>query len=156
MWTGGVRVAVPDREGRVLLVRQWHDGRDIWMLPGGMIEAGEDAEQAAVREVQEETGLAITLEKMLWHVEEVSAARGQRFVNFFLAAPCDGTPALGTDPERADGAQALREVRFMCRKEAEQLETLYPAFLKAELWPLLESAPGGPGAHNPFKRREKT
>ncbi|MEU8901699.1 NUDIX hydrolase [Nocardia sp. NPDC048505] len=50
-----------ERAGAVLLVRRapgvFLAGR--WELPGGGIEPGERAEQAAVREVAEETGLVI-------------------------------------------------------------------------------------------------
>ena len=38
MWTGGVRAIVLDDRKRMLLVRQYHDGKDIWMVPGDTIE----------------------------------------------------------------------------------------------------------------------
>ncbi len=44
---------------KVLL--RMHEKYDIWLPPGGHIELDEDPVQAAVREVQEETGLVITL-----------------------------------------------------------------------------------------------
>jgi mutator protein MutT len=49
------------RNGRdeVLLVRRADDGN--WELPGGRIEVGESAMSAAVREVAEEAGVAITI-----------------------------------------------------------------------------------------------
>lgn len=71
-----------DDKNRMLMVCQHHEDRDIWMVPGGGIEEGESSLEAAVREVDEETGLDVQIEKLLWHVEEVSE-RGQRFVNFF-------------------------------------------------------------------------
>ena len=43
MWIGGVRAIILDEGDRMLLVKQHHEGRDIWMVPGGMIEEGEGA-----------------------------------------------------------------------------------------------------------------
>jgi len=149
MWTGGARAVIQDEEGRVLMLRQRHEGRDIWMLPGGTIEADEDAMQAARREVKEETGLDVAIGPMLWHVEEVSETKGQRFVNFFLATIEGGALSLGHDPERGN-AQVMQEARFMTRQDMEEVENLYPAYLKDELWSLLEVRSA---AHNPFKLR---
>ena len=72
MWIGGVRVIVMDDKNRMLMVCQHHEDRDIWMVPGGGIEEGESSLEAAVREVDEETGLDVQIEKLLLHVEEVS------------------------------------------------------------------------------------
>ncbi|MFI6687973.1 methyltransferase, FxLD system [Streptomyces sp. NPDC050485] len=50
----GAAVVVTDASGRVLLGRST---RDMWELPGGRIETGEAAPAAAVRELEEESGL---------------------------------------------------------------------------------------------------
>ena len=151
MWVGGARAIVLDSEKRVLMVRQYHEERDIWMVPGGGIEDGENAEQAAVREVKEETGLDIKILRLLWHVEEVSEKRGQRFVNFFLAEVKGGVLGLGKDPERDENGQVLREMRFMTREEIERVETLYPEYLRKELWDILS---GDLKGYNTFKIRQ--
>ena len=45
--------------GRVLLL--WHPKHAMWLPPGGHIEAGELPDDAAVREVLEETGVRVRL-----------------------------------------------------------------------------------------------
>jgi ADP-ribose pyrophosphatase YjhB (NUDIX family) len=139
MWTGGVRVIIPDAEGRILLVRQHHEGRDIWMAPGGGIEDGENSRDAAIREVLEETGLIIHVGRLLWHVEEASE-RGQRFVNFFLGKVIGGQPELGSDPELGDD-QVLDELKFFSKEEIAGLELVYPDYLRDEVWDVLAEAP---------------
>ena len=47
------------RDGRVLVVHRLR--YDDWSLPKGKLEAGESFEQAALREVYEETGYTCTL-----------------------------------------------------------------------------------------------
>ena len=149
MWIGGVRVIIFDDKKRILLVKQSHEGRDIWMVPGGGIEDGESAAQAAVREVREETGLDIEVLRMIWHVEEVSE-RGQRFVNFFTARITGGTLELGADPEFDEDHQVLREVRFMTRDEVQNIENIYPEYLRNELWELSDD---DMSRHDVFKMR---
>ncbi|MDR0519183.1 MAG: NUDIX hydrolase [Clostridiales Family XIII bacterium] len=155
MWTGGARVIIVDadgggaeldglagggtvadgseREPRILLVRQRHEGRDIWMPPGGAVEPDENSRDAAAREVLEETGLAVKIGHLLWHVEEVSEKRGQRFVNFFLGTITGGCAKLGTDPELGDN-QVLADLKFFSKKEITEIEHVYPDFLRNEIW----------------------
>jgi 8-oxo-dGTP pyrophosphatase MutT (NUDIX family)/ribosomal protein S18 acetylase RimI-like enzyme len=54
------RIACADRSGRILMMhwRDPYDGYQLWEPPGGGVEEGEDDDAAAVREWQEETGLA--------------------------------------------------------------------------------------------------
>ena len=63
-------------------------GREaIWALPKGHIDGRETAEQAAVREVREETGLRTQLDELLGEVSYWFRADGTRIhktVTFFL------------------------------------------------------------------------
>jgi ADP-ribose pyrophosphatase YjhB (NUDIX family) len=148
MWHGGVRVIIPGEDGRILLVRQQHEGKDIWMVPGGAIEEGESSLDAAIREVVEETGLIIHVGRLVWQVEEVSEERGQRFVNFFLGSIIGGHPELGEDPELGDG-QVLAELRFFSREEVAALEHVYPENLRDEVWEEIADA----GARSAYRIR---
>ncbi len=143
MWVGGVRVVIANEEGKILMVRQHHEERDIWMVPGGGIEEGENSIEAAVREAKEETGLDIEVTGVAWHIEEVSEERGQRFVNYMLGQIKGGELALGSDPEFDDQHQVLREVKFMSREEISRLENVYPKFFNDEIWGILKEGKNG-------------
>jgi 8-oxo-dGTP pyrophosphatase MutT (NUDIX family) len=56
-WTASVLVLRPDR--RILLLL--HRKLGVWLGPGGHVEPGEGPDEAALREVMEETGLAVEL-----------------------------------------------------------------------------------------------
>ena len=151
MWTGGVRVIALDEENRILMVKHDHLERTVWMIPGGGIEEGESSQQAAVREVLEETGLEVEITGLIWHVEEVSE-RGQRFVNFFRAHVTGGQLKLGHDPELSDSGQVLADIGFMRREDVAALENVYPEFLRHELWQHLEQ---GTIEYNAFRMRDE-
>src|SRR5262249_17973682 len=50
-----VNVIVENNKGEILLIQRSDNGN--WALPGGAIDLGESLTQAAIREVQEETGI---------------------------------------------------------------------------------------------------
>lgn len=54
-------------DGRVVLLRraQRDAAHGLWILPGGHVDRGEVAEVAALREVAEETGLTVELDRLL-------------------------------------------------------------------------------------------
>ena len=61
---------VIDNGGHLLVVRRrWAPGEGLWSLPGGRVEAGESLEEAVEREVLEETGLVVTVGRVLGTVE---------------------------------------------------------------------------------------
>ena len=57
-----VTIVLRDDNGRVLLGRH---AEGMWLLPGGTIEPGELPADAALREMWEETGLAVTLTRLV-------------------------------------------------------------------------------------------
>lgn len=64
------RVVLLDTDDRVLLIRSKWDGRSLWFTPGGRIEEGESPEEAARRELHEETG--IEPQMLLWEGPRVA------------------------------------------------------------------------------------
>lgn len=79
---------------RVLLMHRRKRGEDYYVVPGGGIEPGEIAEDAALREAKEETGLDVELARKL----SVSDDNG-RPVHYFLITEFGGEPRVG-GPER--------------------------------------------------------
>jgi len=151
MWVGGSRVVILNDDKKVLMLRHHQDDKDIWLVPGGAVESNENSAEAAVREVKEETGLDVAIERLIWHVEEVSEKRGQRFVNFFLARIVGGELELGEDPERSVDGQVMREIKFVSKEEMQNLAVLYPEYLKDELWTAIEE---GSSSVNIYKIRK--
>lgn len=62
--TRRARVVVTNENGEVLLLKTWL-GAGKWGLPGGGMKRGEKPEAAAVRELREETGLAISTDELV-------------------------------------------------------------------------------------------
>lgn len=75
------RVLLIDDLDRVLLFRGESDadGSGFWFPVGGGVEPGETTQQAAVREVLEETGLSIDLGPEVWTRRHVVAWAGTTF-----------------------------------------------------------------------------
>jgi 8-oxo-dGTP diphosphatase len=52
------------QQDAILLVKQNY-GAKYWSLPGGIVEPGESLDQAAIREVREETGLEVRINRVV-------------------------------------------------------------------------------------------
>jgi len=97
-WTPHVTVAtVVVRDGRLLLVEERIDGRDVLNQPAGHLEAGESLAAAAVRETLEESGWTVRLSAFIG-VYQWTAADGTAFLRFaFAADPVEHDPARPLD-----------------------------------------------------------
>lgn len=81
---------VADPARRILLVRRRYPPQvGGWCLPGGLADVGETAEAAATREVREETGVEVALDRHL-------ATLGE-FVVFLAGHPLGGRLEAGPD-----------------------------------------------------------
>lgn len=92
-----VFIALRDKTGRVLLHRRYNtgymDGR--YDLPSGHVEQGESVLQAAVRELQEETGTKVKQKDLkLWHINQFSANEQEYYNFFFTADSWQGEPTI--------------------------------------------------------------
>src|SRR5205085_10144430 len=90
-----------DDEGRLLVIRRAHSpGAGLWSIPGGRIDPGETPEQALVREVQEETGLEVSVGRLLGTVER-DAGESVYAIADYECEFVSGTLRAGTDADDA-------------------------------------------------------
>lgn len=85
--------AVFDAEGRILLMQR-ADNR-LWAMPGGMVEVGETAAQAAEREFWEETGVRVRAERLIGIFDNRAyggRAPFQTYLVGFMCSHVSGTP----------------------------------------------------------------
>ena len=92
-----------------LIGRRDRRGRLLWSLPKGHIEAGESTEDAAVREVEEETGIRGRLLAPLGTIDFWFVADGRRIHktvhHFLMEASC---PTLTPKSLRWRGCPSMR------------------------------------------------
>ncbi|WP_434450517.1 NUDIX hydrolase [Lentzea sp. E54] len=68
-----VGAIVHDSNGRLLLVRRANPpGEGMWSIPGGRVEPDETDETAVTRELAEETGLSVTVGRLVGMVERAA------------------------------------------------------------------------------------
>ncbi|MDV9188205.1 NUDIX hydrolase [Streptomyces sp. SR27] len=96
-------VAVTD-DGRVLLIqRGWDPYAGHWALPGGHVDDGETSRAAAVRELEEETGVRVTEDELrligVW-AQPGRDPRGRYVTVAYLAVVPAGTRATAGDDAR--------------------------------------------------------
>lgn len=101
-----VSALIRDPSGAILLQRRADN--EQWGLPGGSVEIGESVTAAIIREVREETGLAVSVRRLIgvysdpaFQVVRYPNGRVTHYVNTCFECGIEGG-ALATSPETLD------------------------------------------------------
>lgn len=81
------------KDNKVLLIHRFNKGDEYYVFPGGGVEEGETPEQAAVREIDEETTITVVPKSFLYHINWDTGE--ENF--FYLCEYVSGKPKLQPD-----------------------------------------------------------
>jgi ADP-ribose pyrophosphatase YjhB (NUDIX family) len=135
---------VLDPDDRILLVRWVNEehGVDVWLTPGGGLDAGEDPAAGLRRELREEAGLeSFEAGPTIWTRRHVLPWRGgtiEQRETFVLVR----VPRFDVAPMPDHAVEGIEGIRWWTADEIEaSSQTFAPRRLAALLRELLESGP---------------
>jgi 8-oxo-dGTP diphosphatase len=89
--------------GKIAMIERHRAGMDYVVFPGGKVEAGESPEAAARREVKEELGLDIKIDKLVAEVWYMGTPQ-----YYYLAQRVSGEFGTGTGKEMDSGRDSVK------------------------------------------------
>lgn len=114
----GCSAIIFDEAGeRILLTQRTDNGR--WCLPGGAMDSGEDASEAIIREVWEETGLQVEVDRLVGiyttphRIARYADGNQFQFVAFSFVARTTGGKLQLSNETTAYGYFTPREIKAM-------------------------------------------
>jgi 8-oxo-dGTP pyrophosphatase MutT (NUDIX family) len=110
-------IFVLDDKDNVLLLHRLKPGEEYYVVPGGGVDPGETPEQAAVRELKEETGLDVTLGEKIGQTE----ADGN-YQYFYVSRSWSGTPALGGEELKRQSPTNIYDLIWMPIKKLSEID----------------------------------
>jgi 8-oxo-dGTP diphosphatase len=131
--------AVIFRGDRVLMIQRGNEpGKGNWAIPGGHLEWGERAEDAAVREVLEETGVTCRIRGFVAHVDGTGpVVDGEISYHYVLldfwgewesgdvVAADDALQACWLTPDEIDDCKGWPETRRIIREAFELRKAIH-------------------------------
>lgn len=128
--------AVLVKDGKILVQRD-RNGTE-YALPGGHIKIGETLEDGLIREMQEETGVSIHIQRMLWSEECFWEWKGKAAHNisfYYLIDVLENCALLATEDFISQKDNGNVVLGWMPIEKLKDI-TIYPEFLKQQIFHL--------------------
>jgi len=110
--------AIVIRDDEVLLVQRNNPpGKGLWSIPGGCVELGETLQEAAEREIQEETGIIIRAKKPVYSFDVIERDDQGRTRFHYVIVDLLADYVSGKPDPRSDASEA----RWVTPRELEGL-----------------------------------
>lgn len=122
MNTISIRVTVVvEHQGKILLIREKTEGEPCYSLPGGNVEYVETIPEATRREVWEETGLLVNMERLLWVDDRINhSGEGKHTIAVAVLARL-----MGDDTEPIPGGLDDEEIEWAGWVSLDEWKTLH-------------------------------
>lgn len=114
-WFGAAAVCIND-QGDLLMIR---NETDEWAVPSGEVEKGETPEMCCIREVMEETGYQVAIEKPLFVKDQ--DVNGMNVTTYYYEVNVVGG-MLSLD----DSEEDVKEIEWKTIDEVEEISHAYP------------------------------
>lgn len=128
-------VVVIINKDRILLIHRFKKDKEYYVFPGGGIEDGEAAEQAAIREIKEETNLDVSLDRKLWEYEN---KKGGGLGHYFLATKFIGKLQLGEPEASRQSSANIYRLEWVSLKKIKEIK-LFPGAVKKKILDLAKN-----------------
>ncbi len=130
----GVGVLISQEDRYIIIKRAVEPDKGLWSIPGGMVEIGERASDAAVREAKEETGLDVEITDLLDVVDKIIKDEDGRIRFHFVILDYRASPT-GGDLQAASDALDARWVTAEEFPGYELSPTLVEMLKRVNIWP---------------------
>lgn len=107
-------------------------GREYWVFPGGGVQKGESVEEALVREMKEETGFDVKIDKLLFKLENQFSEEygdnvpGDALEYYFLIKEFSGDMELGGPEKEKMNEQNQYYLEWVELSKIKEMLNLYP------------------------------